>query len=55
MNAYQKATLLVTAAALPLVLLFMQARGHAGAWMVGAAGLALSGLLVYALRKARSE
>jgi hypothetical protein len=40
---------------LPLVLLFMQAMGYAGAWMVGAFGLALSSLLVYALRKARTE
>ena len=53
MNAPQKATLLVTAGLLPLVLLFMQAMQYAGVWVVCAAWIALSTLLMYAVRRQR--
>lgn len=35
MNAYQKATILITGAWLPLLLLYMKAMRYAGAWMGG--------------------
>jgi hypothetical protein len=55
MNAYQKVTILLAAAFLPLLLLFLKAMGYAGVWMVGIVGIAISTVLVYALRNARTE
>jgi hypothetical protein len=55
MNAYQKAAILVSAAFLPLLLLFMKAAGYAGLWIAGVAGIAISSTLVYGLRNARAE
>jgi len=53
MNAYQKATILVSAAFLPRLLLFMNAAGYAGVWIAGVAGIGVSSMLVYGLRNAR--
>jgi hypothetical protein len=53
MNAYQKATILVSAAFLPLLLLFMKAADYSGLWIPGVAGIAVSSTLVYRLRGAQ--
>ena len=50
MNAYQKATLLVSVVVLPLVLLFMSAMEYRGTVAIGAAGLGATAGLVYSLR-----
>lgn len=55
MNAYQKATILVTATLLPLLLLFMRAMDYAGIWIAAAAWIALASVLMYTLRNARTE
>ena len=56
MNAYQKATLLISLVFLPLVLLFAKAMGYPHVEIVGLTGVALVGALVYALRTVhRSE
>lgn len=50
MNAYQKATTLVSFAILPLVLLFMNAMNYRGIGIVGLAWIASTVVLMYALR-----
>ena len=55
MNPYQKATIIVSGAFLPLLLLFMKGMAYSGVWLVGAAGVGVAGALVYALRNARTE
>ena len=54
MNAYQKVTILIGGALLPLLLLFMRAMGYAGAWIATSVGIAILTLLVYALRNAQT-
>ena len=53
MNAYQKATVLLGGALLPLLLLFMRGMGYGGAWIAMLVGIALLTLLVYSLRDAQ--
>jgi hypothetical protein len=55
MNALQKATLLVTAGLLPLLLLFMSAMAYPGIGIVCATWIALSILLMWALRHTRTD
>jgi hypothetical protein len=55
MNAYQKATILMGGALLPLLLLFMQAMGYAGVWIATLVGIAFLTLLVYALGNAQTD
>jgi antibiotic biosynthesis monooxygenase (ABM) superfamily enzyme len=56
MNAYQKATLLISLVFLPLVLLFTKGMGYPHVEIVGLTGVALVGALMYALRTVhRSE
>ena len=50
MNAYQKATLLVSIAALPLLLLFMHGMDYRGLPAAFAVGLTTTAALIYALR-----
>lgn len=50
MNTYQKATVLLSLAILPLVLLFMAAMNSPGVLLTGAAWLASTAALFYALR-----
>ena len=52
MNAYQKATILVSLVMLPLMLLFMNAMNYRGVELMGVAWLAGGTALLYALRKA---
>jgi hypothetical protein len=54
MNAYQKVTILIGGALLPLLLLFMRAMGYAGVWIATSVGIAILTLLVYALRNAQT-
>ena len=53
LNAYQKTSILVSGALLPLLLLFMKAMGYGYVWIVFLAAIACAALLVYALRSAR--
>jgi hypothetical protein len=55
MNAYQKATLLPSTMALPLLLLFMQGMDYRGTPLVGAVGMGTTAALIYALRMTRTE
>jgi hypothetical protein len=50
MNAYQKTTLILSAIALPLLLLFMQGMNYREIGLVGVIGLAAAAALMYALR-----
>lgn len=50
MNTYQKATVLLSLTILPLVLLFMSAMNSPGVMLTGAAWLASTVALFYALR-----
>ena len=53
MNSIQKAVLLLSLGALPLLLLFMDGMNYKGIGTAAVAGVALIGGLVYALRAAR--
>ena len=53
MNAYQKATLLISLVALPLIVLFAKGMGYPHVEVVGLTGIALLGGVMYALRAAR--
>jgi len=55
MNAYQKATILLTGALLPLLLLFLRGMGYPGTWIAGTVAVGLSAALVYALRNAQGS
>jgi hypothetical protein len=55
MNVYQKLTILLTAALLPLLLLYMRGMGYAGVWLVGVVTIGVAGAVFYALRNARAE
>ena len=55
MNAYQKATLLLSLVALPLVLLFMNGMNYRGTAIAGLVGTAASAALIYGLRTARTR
>ena len=55
MNTYQKATILITGAWLPLLQVYMKAMRYAGAWMVAVIALGLATFLVCALRSAHTE
>ena len=50
MNAYQKATLLLSFVALPLALLFMNGMNYRGTAIAGLLGTALCTALIYGLR-----
>ena len=55
MNAYQKATILVSFSVMPLALLFMNAMNYRGVGLTGAAWLAGTAGLLYALRTANAS
>ena len=55
MNAYQKATLLVSFTLLPLVVLFMNAMNYRGVGLTGIVWLAGTAGLLYALRTANAS
>jgi hypothetical protein len=55
MNAYQKATILIGGALLPLLLVFMRAMAYAGVWIAMLVSMASLTLLVYSLRDAQTE
>ena len=55
MNAFQKATVLVSLTFLPLVLLFMNAMNYRGVGLTGIAWLAGTAGLLYALRPANAS
>jgi len=50
MNVYQKAILLISLMALPLLLLFMKGMDYPHIELAGVAGIALTGGVVHALR-----
>jgi hypothetical protein len=53
MNAYQKATILLTGTFLPLVLLFMDGMNYRGVGIVAVVGIGAACGLIYALRAAK--
>jgi hypothetical protein len=53
MNAYQKATLLITLVVLPLIVLFAKGMGYPHVEVVGFTAIALAGGVIYALRAVR--
>ena len=55
MNAYQKATILLTGTFLPLVLLFMGGMNYPAVGIVTVAGIGVACALVYALRAANTS
>lgn len=55
MNAYQKATILVSFVMLPLVLIFMNIMNYRGMGLAGFAWLAGTAGLLYALRAANAS
>jgi hypothetical protein len=55
MNAYQKATILLTGTFLPLVLLFMDGMNYRGVGIMVVAGIGAACGLVYALRAANTS
>jgi hypothetical protein len=55
MNAYQKATLLLSLIMVPLLVLFMQALNYPGTAIAGLVAVTASAALIYAVRTRPSE